>query len=109
LQQGRACGIHFVIATQRPEREVLKGSIKANIEYKVCFKVTNRVNSQIILDGDEAAELPEVKGRAIFQKGKNIEVQTPYLSEKKTVSLIEKEIRPSGNQYEIDFGGVVRD
>lgn len=54
-RQGRAFGIHLILATQRPDSDVLKGQIKNNTDFRICGRA-DKVLSQIILDNSDGAE-----------------------------------------------------
>lgn len=56
-QMGRACGIHLIIATQTPRREVVSGMIKANFPMSIAFKTKTQMDSQVILDHPGAEDL----------------------------------------------------
>ena len=56
-QKARACGIHLIIATQRPSTDVIKGTIKSNIPTRIAFSVSSHVDSQTIIDASGADKL----------------------------------------------------
>jgi S-DNA-T family DNA segregation ATPase FtsK/SpoIIIE len=86
--KGRAAGIHLVLATQRPDRETVSGLIKANLLLKICFRVTNAVNSTIVLDQSGAEKL---LGRGDFfcDRGNGLERgQAPLISSEEFLNVL---------------------
>ena len=65
--QGRAFGIHLILATQRPDANILSGQIKNNVNCRICGRA-DTVLSQIILDNTSAAEqIPkDARGRFLL-------------------------------------------
>lgn len=67
---GRAFGIHLILATQRPDANILPGQIKNNMDFRVCGRADS-ILSGIILDNSSAAEqIPkDARGRFITGDG----------------------------------------
>jgi S-DNA-T family DNA segregation ATPase FtsK/SpoIIIE len=79
--KGRAAGIHLVLATQRPDRNVVTGLIKANLPLKICMRVINASNSSIILDQTGGEKLLG-RGDLLCDRGKGVErAQSPYITQ----------------------------
>lgn len=57
VQKARACGIHLILATQRPSVDCITGLIKANLPTKIGFRVNSYIDSGTIFDKGGAEKL----------------------------------------------------
>lgn len=89
--QGRAVGIHLIIATQKPDSKAISSQIKANLTGIISFPMATLGSSFSILGNGRAKELPSVPGRAIWKTGLDqYEVQTAFLSPDQTQIELDK-------------------
>ncbi len=88
-RQGRAVGMHLIIATQRPDSKALDPQVKANLTGVLCFQMANDASSMIVLGCGRATDLPPISGRALWKSGSQmIEVQVPYMAPEITEELL---------------------
>ena len=89
-QLGRACGIHLVVATQRPSVDIITGKIKANIVSRIAFAVSDLMNSKVILDCSGAENLIG-NGDMLFHPiglAKPKRVQCAFVSDKEVETAV---------------------
>ena len=98
-QKARACGIHLLVATQRPSVDVITGLIKANIPTRIAFSVSSQVDSRTIIDSIGADKLLG-KGDMLFLENgssKTVRLQGTFVSDEeieKVVAFVQKEQEP---------------
>ena len=88
-QMARAVGIHLILATQRPSVDVITGLIKANMPTRISFRVSSKVDSRTILDGNGAEQLLG-KGDMLMlppASSRFIRLHGPYISEQESARL----------------------
>lgn len=89
-QKSRAAGIHLVVATQKPTVDVITGLIKSNLPARICFQVSSRVDSRVVLD-EMGAEKLLGKGDMLFlQPGTSqiMRAQGTYASDEEITRVV---------------------
>lgn len=89
-QKARACGIHMIVATQRPSVDVITGLIQANIPTRVSFSVSSQIDSRTILDASGAEKLLG-KGDMLFLPSgasKPVRLQGTFVSDEEIDAVV---------------------
>ena len=90
---GRSVGVHFVIATSRPDAKIASGSLKANIPGRLAFRVCQKIDSRTLLDEYGAEELLG-RGDALLKdsNGELVRLQVPYIRDEAIMRIVESAI-----------------
>ena len=90
-QKSRACGIHLIVATQRPSVDVVTGLIKANLPSRISYRVGQKVDSKIILD-QMGAESLLGRGDMLFTPPGSpalVRLHAPWATEEEIEKIVE--------------------
>lgn len=100
-QKARACGVHLILATQRPEAKVVTGIIKANIPSRIALSVRSGLDSRIVLD-ETGAEKLVGRGDMLFLPNgapRSTRVQGCWVDDREVSSVVEFLRTQSAPQY----------
>ena len=89
-QKARACGIHLLVATQRPSVDVITGLIKANIPTRIAFSVSSQVDSRTILDQSGAEKLLGRGDMLFLENGtsKTVRLQGTFVTDEEIEEVV---------------------
>ncbi len=103
-QLARACGMHLVIATQRPSVNVITGIIKANIPTRIAFSVASQVDSRTMIDHGGAEKLLGNGDMLFVPNGmKSMRVQGAWVSDDEVHAIVEYIKQSGGENYDPDM------
>jgi S-DNA-T family DNA segregation ATPase FtsK/SpoIIIE len=90
-QKSRAAGIHLIVATQKPTVDVITGLIKSNLPARICFQVSSRSDSRVVLDEMGADKLLGKGDMLLLQPGTStlIRSQGAYASDQEITRVVE--------------------
>lgn len=113
---GAGLGFRLVAATQYPTGDIIPRQVKQSSDAKLSFRVQSAVASRVVLDSEGAEDLPQIRGRAIYQTADKREIlQTPLITSehiqevirphivKKEVITLEKTIEPERRKATVIF------
>ncbi|HYV37899.1 MAG TPA: DNA translocase FtsK, partial [Gemmataceae bacterium] len=90
-QKSRAAGIHLIVATQKPTVDVITGLIKSNLPARICFQVSSRTDSRVVLDEMGADKLLGKGDMLFLQPGTSnlIRAQGAFASDAEITEVVE--------------------
>ena len=104
-QLGRAAGIHLILSTQRPDVNVIPGTVKSNLPCRMTFRLSSLVDSRTVIDvggaekllnnGDMLLLTPDFTGLR--------RVQGVYVSDSEIIDVVEYCKKQIGPQYDKEF------
>ncbi|WP_409297153.1 DNA translocase FtsK [Peribacillus sp. SCS-26] len=100
-QKARACGIHLILATQRPSVDVITGLIKANIPTRIAFSVSSQIDSRTIIDAGGAEKLLG-RGDMLFAENgssKTVRIQGTFVTDDEIDQVVQHVKEQQGPQY----------
>ena len=108
-QMARACGIHLVMATQRPSVDIITGSIKANFPSRISFQVASKYDSRTVL-GEIGAEQLLGNGDMLMSKnGLNlVRYQSAFISDDEVNKLINQIKKTQQVQYLEELDEIIK-
>lgn len=98
-QKARACGMHIILATQRPTVQVVNGTIKANIPCRIAFRVASQIDSNTILDEVGAENLLGRGDMLIKNNGAPLRAQGAYISDDEICAVCDYLVATYGPDY----------
>ena len=108
-QMARACGIHLVMATQRPSVDIITGSIKANFPSRISFQVASKYDSRTVL-GEIGAEQLLGNGDMLMSKnGANlVRYQSAFISDNEVNKLISEIKKNQKVEYLEELDAIIK-
>ncbi len=108
-QMARACGIHLVMATQRPSVDIITGSIKANFPSRISFQVASKYDSRTVL-GEIGAEQLLGNGDMLMSKngGNIVRYQSAFISDNEVNKLIKEIKRSQAVEYLDELDEIIK-
>ena len=105
-----ACGIHLIVATQRPSEKVISADLKAGLPARICMRVADETNSRIVID-EPGGEKLQGYGDMLFKDktGQVTRLQASFTPHEKIQEVCEESIKQYGSPAPINYKKIAVD